>query len=279
MAEEARTEHRPAIREALYRKFDNALLEGRVVVPLFHEVNYRVVSRAVRNLRIRSGAPYVNYSEIGKAEVPAELRPPPRRTGGGVVYVPGGATRVTSLDPAYISSLAMGEVVPNIFETLTRVVEGARVVPWLAAEFRAEEGGARFRFRLRDDVRFHDGRRLTARDVRYSFERFLQNPECLSRSLLSAIRGARKLIAGEAGDLEGFRIHSALEFTIELESPLRLFPVMLTNPATAIVPEGSGTVDGNWREQCIGTGPFRVAAFESGARLELERNADYWREG
>ncbi len=278
IAEEARAEHRPAIRETLYRKFENALLEAGVVVPLFHEVNHRLVSRAVRGLRARSGAPYVNYAEIGKAEPTAASRPAPRRAGGGVVYAPGGTSGVETLDPARVSSLALGEVVPNVFETLTRVIEGAHVVPWLAAEFRAEEGGRRFRFRLRDDVRFHDGRRLTARDVRYSFERYLQDPACAYPGLLAPIRGARAVIAREAGDLEGFRIHSTLEFTIELESPLKLFAVMLTNPATAIVPEGSAFEPGA-RTRYVGTGPFRVTAFEPGTRLELERNPDYWREG
>ena len=152
-------------------------------------------------------------------------------------------------------------------------------MPWLAASFHVEEGGRRFRFRLRDDVRFHDGRRLTSRDVRYTFERFLLDPNGPNRRLLMPIRGAKAMIDGTAGDLEGFRILSALEFTIELDAPLLLFSVMLTNAALAIVPEGCSLFDTNWRETCIGTGPFRVLQFDPGRRLELERNSDYWRAG
>ena len=44
-----------------------------------------------------------------------------------------------------------------------------------------ENDGARFRIRLRPGVRFHDGRRLTARDVRHSLERLLCNRESESR--------------------------------------------------------------------------------------------------
>jgi oligopeptide transport system substrate-binding protein len=232
----------------------------------------------VRSLRLSNAAPFVNYAEIGKE--PAERRAAADSAGGGTVRVALGSGQVRSLDPALVINTEMGEVVPNVFETLTRVIEGARVVPWLASEFRAEEGGLRFRFRLRENVRFHDGRRLTARDVRYTFERLLQTRRAgANRTLLLPVRGARALAEGEAGDLEGFRIHSATEFSVELEAPLPFFSVLLTDPATAIVPEGQQRFDASWREQCAGTGAFRVTAFEPGARVELERNPGYWREG
>ena len=279
IAEEARAEHRPAIRETLYRKFENVMLDAGAVMPLFHEVNYLLAKRNLRGLAVRSGAPYVDYAGVWRADEEEISRQAARRTSGGIIYAPAGAILVDTLDPVRVSSIGHGEVTPNIFETLTRVVEGARVVPWLASHVSVENGGMRFGIRLRDDVRFHDGRRLSARDVRYSFERFLLHPECSNRSLLAPIRGARAMIAGEAGDLEGFRILSAQEFTLELESPLMLFEVFLANPATAIVPEGSGNFESSWREHCTGTGPFRVLRFEPGIRLELERNADYWRAG
>mgnify|MGYP003377631897 CR=1 FL=1 len=69
----------------------------------------------------------------------------------------------------------MDELLPLVFEPLVRIVDGARIVPWLASDFAMEEDGRRFRFTLRDDVRFHDGRAMTARDVRISFDRLLQS--------------------------------------------------------------------------------------------------------
>ncbi len=277
--EAARAETRPGAREALYRRFEATLVESGAVVPLFHGVDSRIVGRAVRGLELSNSAPFVNYADLGRE--PTERRPAaPQETGGGIVRVALSSGHVRSLDPALVVNTEMGEVVPNVFETLTRVIEGARVVPWLASEFHAEDEGRRFRFRLRENVRFHDGRRLTARDVRYSFERLLQQRRAsTARNALLPIRGARALVDGEAGDLEGFRILSASEFSLELDAPLPFFAVLLTDPCTAIVPEGQHRFDASWREQCAGTGPFRVAAFEPGTRLELERNPTYWREG
>ena len=275
LAEDARMESRPAVREGLYRKFETVLLDQGILIPLFHEVDYRIAAAGVRGVALRSSPPFVNYPEIGKVDAPAAHAP--HEWGGGVVHVPIGGV-VTEYDPALMGTFEQAETIPLVFETLTRDVEGGRVVPWLASEVIPEDGGARFRFRLRRGVRFHDGRALSARDVRYSFERLLTRGTS-GRFLLSMIRGAQDLIDGKATYLEGFHIVSPSEFVIELEKPLAFFPVLVCWPGAGIVPEGTGDVGDSWRKGCIGTGPYRLTSFEPGKRLELERNASYWREG
>jgi ABC-type transport system substrate-binding protein len=214
---------------------------------------------------------------MGKLES-AGTAPELARVSGGTIQIP--ITGVFHrLDPAFASTIEDGEVLPSIFETLTRDVGGARVVPWLAADFEIEDRGKRYRFHLRDDVRFHDGRKLTVRDVRYSFERMLLNPESVGRSFYAPIRGAKALLNGESTTLAGFRIQSADEFTIELEEPISFFPALIAYHVAAIVPEGTTTVGTNWQEGCVGTGPFRVVKFDPGVRLEVERNKNYWRKG
>ncbi|HYR76424.1 MAG TPA: ABC transporter substrate-binding protein [Pyrinomonadaceae bacterium] len=275
--EEARTENRPAVRASLYRKYESFLQESGMVLPLFHDVDYRLANSRVRGLNLHGSAPYVNYAEIGKLESVARATET-LRADGGTIEVPITGT-LLRLDPSLASTVEDAEVLPSIFETLTRDVGGARIVPWLATDFRSEQGGKRYRFRLRDDVRFHDGRKLTARDVRYSFERLLLNPDSTARFFYSPIRGAKALLNGEASDLAGFRIQSADEFTIELDEPVSLFPALISYHAAAIVPEGSDKFGGSWQEGSVGTGPFRAVKFDPDVRLELERNKIYWRSG
>lgn len=274
--EEARTESRPGVRAQLYRKYETFLQESGIVLPLFHDVDYRLANSKVVGLTLRGSAPYVMYGEIGKLE--AAVKAAEVRSSGGTIQV-----AITGLlhylDPSLASTVEDAEILPSIFETLTYDVGGARIVPWLANDFTAEQGGKSYRFRLRDDVRFHDGRKLTARDVRYSFEKLLLNPESIGRHFYSAIRGAKALINGEQTDLTGFRIHSSDEFTIELDEPIATFPALISYHAAAIVPEGSDKFGNSWQEGSVGTGPFRVAKFEPGVRVELERNKDYWRRG
>lgn len=274
ITEEARAESRSAVREKLYRKAESMLLESGLFLPLFHDIDYRITGPKVRRTKLRSGAPYVNYAEMGKVETTAPTIT--RKSGGGVIQVPF-AGHLHTLDPSESSISVHAHVFPSIYETLTREAEGARIVPWLAAEFHAEQEGRRFRFRLRDDIRFHDGRRVTARDVRYSLEHFLQNPDALVRGLFSGIRGARELIRGEAHDLAGFQIQSTTEFVIELDQPISFFPALLTFPPASIIPEGSEIFGGSWQTGCVGTGPYRAVRFDPGRRLEMEANPLYWR--
>src|SRR5258707_9831109 len=248
-----------------------------MVLPLFHDVDYRLANSKVLGLTLQGSAPYVNYAEVGRAESGSKASDA-LRTGGGTIEVPITGT-LSHMDPALAGTVEDTEVMPNVFETLTRDVGGARIVPWLAAEFTAEQGGKRYRFRLRDDVRFHDGRRLTPRDVRYSFERLLLNADSPARFFYSSIRGAKALINGEESDLAGFRIHSADQASIELDVPVSFFPALISYHAAAIVPEGNDKFGGTWQEGSVGTGPFRVEKFEPGVGLELERNRAYWRTG
>jgi ABC-type transport system substrate-binding protein/serine/threonine protein kinase len=276
--EEARRESRSGAREGLYRSFENVLLESAVLVPLFHDVDYRITAPTVRGLTLRSTAPFINYTEVGKA-ASARAAEPARAVGGGVLTVPIAGV-IRSLDPALAETVEQAEVLPSLYEGLTREIEGAQVVPWLASDVNVENDGLRYRFHLRPGVRFHDGRRLTARDVRYTFEqRILSNRDCTGRWSLAPMRGAKAVLSGESTVLEGFHIVSPTEFCIDLERPMSFFPVLLSNVVDSIVPEGTTQIGNSFREGAVGTGPFRAVAFEPGQRLELERNPHYWRDG
>ncbi|HZI95331.1 MAG TPA: ABC transporter substrate-binding protein, partial [Patescibacteria group bacterium] len=275
--EAARRETTTAAREALYRRFENLILQSDFIVPLFHDVGFRLSNPLVRGLRLNNTYPAVNYARLGKA---ATTAPALRAASdeGGSLQIPMRAS-INMLDPALCQVLEEGEVLSSIYETLTQVVEG-RIQPRLVQEFHVEEGGRTYRFRLREGVRFHDGRRLTARDVRYSFERLLAEPGQSRREQLSAIKGARGILEKTGTELSGFHIHSARDFTIELTSPVSFFPVLLSDMSTCVVPEGTrGPIGGSYKEGAVGTGPFRVVRFEPGRRLDLERNPFYWRDG
>ncbi|HUF16759.1 MAG TPA: BREX system ATP-binding domain-containing protein, partial [Thermoanaerobaculia bacterium] len=275
LIEEGRTERRPAAREAVYRRFEQAISESGSVLPLFHEIDYRLANPLVRGLQLRSTSPFVNYADLGKA---AQALAVSQGVSGGKVVIPIGGL-MDSIEPTRAVTVEMNEALPILFETLTRVREGARVVPWLASSIVSEDGGRRYRIRLRDDVRFHDGRRMSARDVRYTFERLFTLKGSLAGWLFTAIKGATELMEGRARELEGLSIVSSHEIVMELVHPLSFFPAVLSQVTSGIVPEGTQEMGTSWMSGCIGTGPFRVVAFESARRLELERNPYYWREG
>jgi ABC-type transport system substrate-binding protein len=85
--EEARTEGRPGVRASLYRKYESFLQESGMVLPLFHDVDYRLANSRVLGLTLRGSAPYVNYAEIGKLESVAKATYT-LLAGGGTIEVP-----------------------------------------------------------------------------------------------------------------------------------------------------------------------------------------------
>jgi len=276
LLERARRETRPAARQTLYQRFEDLVLEESAFLPLFHEIDYRLGQPEWTGISLRNTPPYVGYAEISRA--PAGEKPVLQSPlQGGEIHAPI-PLLLDSLDPAANNLVSHHEVVSNIFETLTRLDEHARIRPWLAESCEALQGGRAYRFRLRRGLRFHDGRRVTSRDVRYSFERLLLLPNEL-HFLLLPIQGARALAEGETKTLQGFRILSPRDFLIELHRPLIFFPALLTHPGTAIVPEELDSFAGRWRDGVCGSGPFRIVGFEPGRRLDLERNPSYWRPG
>ncbi len=278
LMEKARHENRAGVRQSLYRKVETLLAEQCAVLPLFHGIDYRMVSPQVRGLRFLGRPPYLSYAGIGKLPKESE-----RVTVGSAEVVPirvGLPSRLDTLDPAAAVFAEHAEVTPIVFETLTQVGESARIVPGLATEFRSENGARRFHFRLRKNVRFHDGRKLTARDVRHTFERLARHSQLPPDPAVLAIRGVEAFRDGDAAEIEGLLLPSSHEVTIELKEPLTFYPAMLSRQVLGIVPEGTESVDGcSWRDGCVGTGPFRLLNLVPGERIELESNPHYWRQG
>ncbi|MEM9593890.1 MAG: ABC transporter substrate-binding protein, partial [Acidobacteriota bacterium] len=271
----ARTEPAAADRRRLYRQLEDLVADEGLLVPLFHDVDTRLLAQGWRGLELRDATGYPSYGQVHRA--PASPQPSvPSRGGELRVATP---MILDTLDPAAGYFVHHHEQTLNIFETLVRIDAGARPKPWLAESLEILEGGRIFHFALRKGLRFHDGRLLTPRDVRYSFERLLRNSDLAAGALLKPIQGAGDFIRGQADSLAGFHIRSSLDLAIELDHPLAFFPTLLAHPCLAIVPEDVGPLDRRWQAGACGTGPFRIAGFAPGERLELERNPSYWRPG
>ncbi len=274
LLERGRSEGEPAIRERCYREFEDLLEREGAALPLFHAVDSRIAGPGVRGMRLCGSQPFVNYAELSKESGPRRRSEPQAI----VVRVPMRGL-VETLDPIRGGYAECHEALSPVFESLTRRVGGAQIVPWLAESVDSRDGGNTYRISLRRDITFHDGRRMSARDVRYSFERMLQRADATSRWLYAPIVGAQEVLTGEATVLSGLRIHSDHELTIELVRPLVYFPGMLSHSVCAIIPEGADRRGERWQAMPAGTGPFRVVHFEPGRRLELERAPNYWRPG
>ncbi|MGH7556523.1 MAG: ABC transporter substrate-binding protein [Gemmatimonadota bacterium] len=174
-----------------------------------------------------------------------------------------------SLDPIQAVDVYRGRLIVYLFDGLVQYRD-ERLQPNLAERWEVSEDGEIYTFFLRDDVTFHNGRRLTAEDVRYSFERALRPA---SRSPLTwvfdFIDGASEMAEGEADRLRGLEVLDPRTVRITLRQPYAPFLSLMAMPAAHIVPREEIERKGEgFSEAPVGTGPW---VFESWAHDDVIR--------
>jgi methyl-accepting chemotaxis protein/ABC-type transport system substrate-binding protein len=212
-------------------------------------------------------------SELGRFQLPTPHE-------GGRLMTSTVLWQQFTLDPIYIGAAALGFMSKTVHATLTMYGEGAELIPGLAERWEVLEGGHVYRFHLRRNVRFHNGRMFEAKDVHDSLVRLLL-PELRSPSawLLRNVRGSADVLDGRTRTLAGVQPRDANTVDIILDEPLAFFLSLLTMHETSIVAAEEARNAEHFRLQPTGLGPFRVEETIEGERLRLRRNADYFRSG
>ncbi|HWW60754.1 MAG TPA: methyl-accepting chemotaxis protein, partial [Thermoanaerobaculia bacterium] len=198
----------------------------------------------------------------------------------------GSATTATVLwqkltfDPAYTSANALGFMSKAIHGRLVGYGEGAELIPDLAERWEVLEQGHLYRFHLRHNVRFHNGRLFEARDVYETFVRLLL-PETKSTGawILRVVRGGNDVLNGKTRSLAGVVIRDAHTIDIHLDEPVAFFLSLMTMHECGIVPIEEARDAESYRLRGTGTGPFRVEEAIEGERVRLRRNREYYIKG
>ncbi|GAB4340322.1 MAG: hypothetical protein Kow0099_16200 [Candidatus Abyssubacteria bacterium] len=171
-----------------------------------------------------------------------------------------------------------GSVAAKLFNGLVRFDERMQVVADVAASWDISADGTSYTFHLRPDVTFHNGRQVTASDVKYSFERVL-SPDSGSRRkwLFEPVRGARAFMEGMAEEVAGIEVVDARTIRISLEEPLAVFSGFLAMPNAYIVPREEVERWGkDFSDHIVGTGPFKLEEWRHDDYLKLSRNEGYF---
>ncbi|HEX2502038.1 MAG TPA: ABC transporter substrate-binding protein [Methylomirabilota bacterium] len=136
-------------------------------------------------------------------------------------------------------------------------------------------------FRLRRGVRFHDGRELTAKDVRVTYETIME-----PRSLSPRVPDFEPIKTVETPDPYTVRVTYKELFQPGFESwSMGILPAhLVSREALAAEARAAGkdpatfsVRDSGFNRRPIGSGPFRFAAWESDVSIRLVRNEDYWK--
>lgn len=197
--------------------------------------------------------------------------------GGNVLYVPGDDP-TSVLDPIQVGDLTTAEYVAEIFGGLVTLDIDLNVQPDIAEKWDVSADGTVYTFHLRDNVVFHNGRRVTADDVKYSIERAADpaNASLQVLSYLGNVVGVRDKYTNKAKEVSGVKVVDERTIQITLIQPEDFFLAELTYPVSYVVDKDQiASQPRNWTQRPNGTGPFRVAEFKAGEIIRLVRNDRY----
>ncbi|MGH8648679.1 MAG: ABC transporter substrate-binding protein, partial [Burkholderiales bacterium] len=171
---------------------------------------------------------------------------------------------VTTMDPHFIAAQPNLTAQHHVFDTLVRTDERTRPVPGIAT-WRTPDP-LTWEFTLRRGVRFHDGSELTTEDVAFSLER----PLTITGSPGGFQPYVRPIVAKEIVDRYTLRLKTATPHGALLQD---LADVMIVSKRAAAQASGE---DFDRGRAAVGTGPYKLARFARGDRIELARHDDYW---
>ncbi|MCP8894868.1 ABC transporter substrate-binding protein [Shinella daejeonensis] len=187
---------------------------------------------------------------------PARAQEPVR--GGNLRLGLGGGASSDTLDPALASASVLFVVAHCWGDTLVEShPETGAALPSLAESWTPSPDAKEWTFKIRKDVKFHNGTPLTPADVVATLRRHAD--EASQSGALGLLSGITA-IEERAGDV----VVTLAEGNADL-------PLVLTDYHLQIQPEGGNPTD------AIGTGPYKLTFFDAGIRATFERNPDDWR--
>jgi peptide/nickel transport system substrate-binding protein len=171
----------------------------------------------------------------------------------------------TWFDPAETAGIITPFLVMYaLHDAMLKPLPGQNPAPCLAESWTASSDGLSYNFVLRPGVTFHNGDKVTAEDVKFSFERYRGNGHAAMKERVASVE------IPEPGQVR-----------FNLKTPWPDFLTFYSNASGAgwIVPKQyvEKVGDDGFKRAPIGAGPYKFVSFNPGVELVLEAHEQYWR--
>src|SRR5690625_4495416 len=166
-----------------------------------------------------------------------------------------------TMDPMFSTAVATRDVTRLVYETLLTIDSSFQAQPMLAESVETDDNQT-YTFKLREDIKFHNGDEMTAEDVVASMERWMQ----LSSSAIETFGTAK------------FEAVDDYTVTMTLEEPISVTLDIIASPgqAAAIMPKEIAEAAGEDElDEFIGTGPYKFVEWVQDQYIHLEKYDDY----
>ncbi len=176
------------------------------------------------------------------------------------------ATRVERVDhPARFSLVSQSHPWRHVFDYLTYTDPKGVTSPYLLDKWEVSDDLMTWTLDLKQGIKFNNGKELTADDVVFNFNQWLD------KDVGSSIMGSMSYL-----DKTGVEKKDNYTVILHLKEPSIFVPEHLFHYAACILPKEFG---GDITREPIGTGAFTMEEYVPGERCRLKRREDYWRMG
>lgn len=166
----------------------------------------------------------------------------------------------------------------NVFRGLTFYGGGEAVELDQAEDVNLSDDGLTYTFTLRDDVRFHNGRPVTAEDYKWTFERSTSTEiGSWVQGFLASVEGHQDFVDGKADNISGIVAQDDKTLVLKLTKPDVTIMGVVGIPPFYVLPREEVEAAGeDWPQQPVGSGPYKLKTWDGGQRvLTFERFEDY----
>lgn len=181
------------------------------------------------------------------------------------VYVYGTAQEPGSLNPDALDEPYGFSIYQNIYNRLVKYTNSYDIVPDLAKSWEYDETGKRLTFHLEENVKWHDGTKFTAEDVKFTFD---------------TIKSQNGYMAGTLENISEVVVDDDNTVTFVLKEVDSSVLSSLSGLGVFIMPkhiyENTDWLENEANKKPIGTGPFKFESWKSGESITLVRNDDYF---
>ena len=172
---------------------------------------------------------------------------------------------ITSMDPHYHNLSPNNSLLQHVFEALILRDPQGKLMPGLATSWRPIDN-LTWEFKLRQNVKFHDGSPFTADDVVFTLKRVPNVPNSPSS------------FATFTKPIVDIKVIDPYTIQFKTAEPHVLLPSDMASVAIVSKKNGEGatTADYNSGKAAIGTGPYEFVEYVPNSRIVLKANPGYW---